>query len=57
MRSSCTWLYQFLVSSLFVPTNFREGWLDETTWNALALTYETSMMTQNFGNISLHISK
>jgi len=37
--------------------NSREGWLEETTWDFLVLTYEKSMMVQYFGNITLHISK
>ena len=38
-------------------TNSREKWREDTTWDAQALTYDTSMMAQNFGRISLHISK
>lgn len=38
------------------PTH-RGMWLEETTWNTLTLTLETNKMAQEFGSISLSISK
>ena len=35
-----------MLSSEVAPT-FKEGWLEETTWDVLAKTWETTMKAQN----------